>query len=366
MFETLLVVFTILYSIQLILFFLSVKFVRYTADDSYRPNVSVIIAARNEETNIRSCLTSLAHIEYPDYLLEIILVDDQSEDGTARIIDEFAAQSTLIRHVTAQRGEKNLQGKANAVAQGVDVATGDVLMFTDADCTVPPTWVSDTVKYFSNESIGIVAGYTSLRARGVFQSIQSLDWFFLVTVAAATIGLRFPVTAVGTNFSVRRKAYDEVGGYNNISFSVTEDYALFHAITSRTRFRACLPSDEATLVESEPCSTLFQLFRQKLRWFRGGKDMSFPKLLLYSVSYAFHSLLCVAIFSQHWPAVSVALLLKLSCDFILLYPTIKRFKTRKLMKFFPMFELYYSAYILIFPILVILGLPIQWKDRKFS
>jgi len=366
MFETLLVVFTILYSIQLILFSLSVRFVRYAADNSYRPTVSIVIAARDEESNIRNCLASLMRLEYPNELLEIIIVDDQSRDGTARVIDEFVSQSTLIRQVTAQKGKKNLQGKANAIAQGADVANGEILMFTDADCTIPPTWVSDTVKYFSNESIGIVAGYTSLRAHGIFQSIQRLDWFFLVTVAAATIGLRFPVTAVGTNFSVRRKAYDEVGGYSNISFSVTEDYSLFHAITTRTRFKACLPRDEATLVESEPCSTISQLFRQKLRWFRGGRDMSVPKLLLYSVSYTFHSLLCAAILLQYWPVVSAALLLKVSSDFILLYPSIKKFKASKLIKFFPIFELYYSAYLLIFPILISLGIRIRWKDRKFS
>ncbi len=365
MFETLLVIFTILYSVQLILFSLSVRFVRYAADASYRPSVSVVIAARNEESNIHSCLNSLMCLDYPPDLLEIIIVDDQSQDGTSRVVNNFSRKGAKIRNITAQKGGRNLQGKANALAQGIDVAKGEILMFTDADCTVASTWVSDTVKYFADESIGIVAGYTFLRARGVFQSIQSLDWFFLVTVAAATIGLRFPVTAVGTNFSVRRKAYDAVGGYDNITFSVTEDYSLFHAITTRTKFAACLPCEEATLVESEACSTVSQLFRQKLRWFRGGRDMSLSKLLLYSLSYAFHSFLCVALFSQYWSAVSTALLLKLSSDFILLYPTLKTFKKGTMIKFFPIFELYYSLYILIFPILIILGPPIRWKDREF-
>ena len=86
-------------------------------------------------------------------------------------------------------------------------------MMTDADCTVPPGWIEETVKYYTDDSIGLVPGFTAIRHRNIFEAIQTIDWFSLFTVASATTAIGFPVTAVGTNFTVRRAAYDAVGGY---------------------------------------------------------------------------------------------------------------------------------------------------------
>ncbi len=97
-------------------------------------SVSVIVPARNEEQNIRRCVTSLLEQNYDDY--EVIVVDDGSTDGTARILDEIAhyhPQRQRLYVLRLRDLPKGWAGKPHALHAGVQEARGDWLMFTDAD-----------------------------------------------------------------------------------------------------------------------------------------------------------------------------------------------------------------------------------------
>src|SRR5947209_20604106 len=98
------------------------------------PSVSIIVPARNEEQNIRRCVTSLLEQNYDDY--EVIVVDDGSTDGTARILDEIAhyhSQRQRLYVLRLRDLPKGWAGKPHALHAGVQEARGDWLMFTDAD-----------------------------------------------------------------------------------------------------------------------------------------------------------------------------------------------------------------------------------------
>jgi len=173
--------------------------------EDFEPPVSIIVAARNEECYIQSCIESLSKIDYPSAKLEIIIVNDGSTDRTAGIVESYTAANASIKLVTASKGVGNLRGKANALSQGIHVSTGEILMFTDADCTMPNTWVKETVKYFK-DNVGIVGGFTLLNISNIFDGMQALDWVFLFELAAATAGLKRPLTVIGNNLSVRKSA----------------------------------------------------------------------------------------------------------------------------------------------------------------
>ncbi len=250
------------------------------------------------------------------------------------------------------------------MTQGIEASHGEILLFTDADCSVPIHWIEETVKYYTDSSIGIVAGFTALRADSWFEGMQSLDWFVLFSVAAATIRLRYPVTAVGNNLSVRREAYNRVGGYRKIPFSVTEDYALFHAITRHTEYRARFPLDHRTLVESEACKTWGELFRQKTRWFTGGRDMDVRSLLIFTLPYCLNALLLVGLFLLPWQITCIVAILKVGSDLLLVMPAVMTFQRSSLLRFFVAFELYYIVYVLLFPLVVLSGKKVIWKERR--
>lgn len=332
---------------------------------TFRPTVAIIIAARNEEHNISRCLTSMTRLSYPLHLLEVVVVDDRSTDATQDIVDGFARQYPHIRLVVAAPETGNLRGKTNAVTQGIEASSGEVLLFTDADCVVPQGWVEETLKYYVDEKVGVVAGFTSLGGGGWFSAMQALDWYALFSVAAAANRLGFPVTAVGNNLSVRRTAYDRVGGYRQIPFSVTEDYALFHSIIAKTDFAATFPMDPATTIESAPCRTWKDLYSQKKRWFTGGRDMELNSLLIFGLAYVYHILLVAGlVFDGRW-VIWEAFLMKILADFVLILPAVVRFRRWRLLRAFPMYELYFIAYVVVYPLIVLFGRKVIWKERTF-
>jgi cellulose synthase/poly-beta-1,6-N-acetylglucosamine synthase-like glycosyltransferase len=355
---------TFAYGCVILIFALAAAAAVYNGNSLHRPFVSIIVAARNEERHIAACVESLLSLTYPRDILEIIIVDDRSTDRTREICERYASVNPHLNVISGISGSGHLQGKPNAVAQGIQASTGEVLLFTDADCIVPRGWVEGIASHYADPSVGVVAGFTSLRGENWFSRMQALDWFVLFSAAAATTRIGFPTTAVGTNLSVRREAYNRVGGYEKIPFSVTEDYALFHAVTSMG-YRARIPMDRATLVESLPCATARQLFAQKKRWFTGGRGMDIRSLMVFSIPYVFNVFLILALFLLPGAVPWWALTVKVMVDFALTLPAVLRFRRLELLSVFPVFFFYYWAYVLIFPPLVLPGGKITWKDRSF-
>ena len=196
--------------------------------------------------------------------------------------------------------------------------------------------------------------------------LAGLSSALLFSVASGAIRLGFPVTAIGNNLSVRRKAYDEVGGYRQIPFSVTEDYALFHAITSQTDFKSKFPIDQTTLVESNPCMSWGELYRQKMRWFTGGRDMELKSMPIFVIAYVLSLVLVILMVLYGPQAVLIPLGLKIAADFVLLIPSLSRFKKWPLLQYFLQYQLYYTMYVILFPLLLLFGIRVIWKDRVFT
>lgn len=337
--------------------------------DSFQPNrefeptVSVIVAARNEERFIAECIRSLARLDYPKDRLEIIIVNDRSTDRTGEIIAGEISAYPFMRVVTTSAEQGNLRGKTNAVARGVDCSTGEILLFTDADCTVQAGWVRATVDAFDN-STGIVGGFTVLKAGRAFEGMQALDWFILFGVSSAAAGWGIPLTAIGNNLAVRRRAYDETGGYEKIPFSVTEDYSLVQAILQRTRYSIRFPLNRSALVESHPCENWEHLFRQKQRWGVGGLDMVFRGFALMSVGWIVKALIIVSVFfvpSQLWISCAAV---KILSDIIFLEKIATRFEKWSYFRYLPVFELYYTLYVVFIPFLASFSRKVVWKERS--
>lgn len=338
----------------------------HSFDRSFRPTVSIIIAARNEEANIAQCLDSILRLTYPRGQLEVIVVDDQSSDRTSEIVAGYSKSYNHIRLDRTVDGEGNLRGKANAVDTGIQSSTGEILLFTDADCTVPTGWVEETIKYYTGPSIGLVAGFTFLKSSHLFGQIQALDWFSQFTMASGALGLGFPITAVGNNLSVRRTTYDETGGFHKIPFSVTEDHALFKAIVENTGFATRFPLDLKTLVESQPCKSVSELFRQKKRWFTGGLNLDILSIVVFSAIYLLKLILIVVSFVN--PSLFTILLLGFTyaAEVILTLPAIVMLRKLHLLWITPLFFLYFALYTLLLPPIVLANRKVSWKDRKYE
>ena len=203
-----------------------------------------------------------------------------------------------------------------------------------------------------------------LKADNVLSGVQSLDWDFLLSIgsAAATIGK--PLACLGNNLAFRKKAYEDVGGYRKIRFSVTEDYALFKAISESGRWDYHYPMDRQTLVETLPLRSLKEVFAQRKRWATGGKDTGFFGVVTLAPGFLFHwGIIVTAILSP--ASFPLLLLVKLVLDALFVFPVLKFYGKIAHLKFIVYFEIYYLIYVAILPFSVYLGKAITWKGRKY-
>jgi 1,2-diacylglycerol 3-beta-glucosyltransferase len=358
---------TFLYFLQGIMLLVGIARTRYHSGPDYEPAVSIVVAARNEELNIGECLASLTALDYPKEKLEIIIVDDQSGDRTSQIVAGIAVAHPFVRLVHALPSEGGIHGKANALAQGIDHAKGEIVMMTDADCAAHPQWVRSTVGYFASD-IGMIAGFTLLKVRGWFSGMQSLDLAYILGIGAAAIGLRMPMSCIGNNFSFRRKAYDEVGGYRGIPFSVTEDFELFKAIIRTGHWDYRFPLETSTLISSKPCEQWIDLYRQKRRWAVGGKEIQPQGVFLFIIGFAVHAAIIAQLFMpslMSWSVVGAGMAIKAAADFMFLNGVLGRLGHRQQLRYFLFFELYFLIYVGLLPFVVFLGGKVVWKERKF-
>ncbi len=328
------------------------------------PSASVVVAARNEEKNILSCLESLNRLIYPKEKLEIIIVDDDSTDRTAEIVQAFINDKSKFSLIELKEvGNGDLKGKVRAVAEGIKRVKGEIVLTTDADCEVKALWAKTIASYCQN-NVGVVNGFTSIKVQSWISGMQAIDFIFLLFIAAGTINIGKPVSCIGNNMSFRKKAYKESGGFENLPFSVTEDFLLLNAIHNLKKYKAIYPVDKDALVISEPSTSIKELFNQKKRWAVGGIDAPVMGKLLMSWAFITNIfiLLTPVFFSPVW---LYLVFFKIATDFFALVPIHQKLGLHKNLKYFPVFQIYFIIYTSILPLILIFSRKVMWKDRVY-
>ncbi len=329
----------------------------------YPPTISILIAARNEEKTILNCLRAITQLDYPADSLEVFIGDDQSSDQTNALVADFIACKPNFHQFTITDQEPNLAGKANVLAQLAQHANGCFLFFTDADTQVPPEWITEVIAQFTTD-VGVVTGVTLPQGPRLFHKLQTIDWLYNLTLTHLLSYADVPITAMGNNMAVSRFAYNAVGGYRALPFSVAEDYTLFQAIVNQNyKFRHVL--NEQVLAWTKPVGTLSQFLNQRKRWMRGATTLPAWMVASLYVNYlAGPLLLLLGLFS---PVLAVTLyVIRLFGQTLIISFGLGRLRQTKLWPYALLFELYQ---LLIGPLSVLfywLPTRINWKGRKYT
>lgn len=328
--------------------------------------VSVIVAAKNEKDNIVNCISSLREIDYPDDMYEVILVNDNSSDNTYELMkDASAGKNNFFVINSSDPPTGNLKGKANAIDTAIKMCKGDVIVSTDADCIVRPDWLSEISSYY-DEKTGMVCGFTCIMTgESWFYKLQNLDWMYLLSLASSSSGLNMILSCIGNNLSFTKSSYLEVGGYESINFSVTEDLALMRKINSSKKFIIKFPLSKNALVNTLPCINLKELFSQKRRWFRGGTGINFLGYITGVELYSMNLILVAGLFFLNIKFFLVIIFIKTLSELMLMIFTLNRFKMTDLLVYYPFYMLYMAFYGILLPITFIFGTKINWKGQKF-
>ena len=329
--------------------------------------ISILVAARNEEKSLPECLQSLARLDYPTDYLEIWIVNDRSSDATPRIARQFCQQYDHFHLLNISRDLPGLWGKMNALAQAIDCSQGEILLITDADCRVAPGWVRGFNDLFE-EDTGMVAGMTLLESKttspGRWERIQALDLSYLLSIAAGTAQQGRPVTVLGNNFGFRRTAYEEVGGFQGIGFSLTEDMKLMQAINRQTQWKVRYYLIPGMHVQTQPLENVRAFYQQRKRWIIGGRETRPWGYVLVAISVVTRLgiLLGMLLFYNQWWIWAAAGGILLA-DASLIGRIRKRFNRPFSIGDFLLFEGFHTAYLFLFAALTPFLREVRWKGR---
>ena len=241
----------------------------FTAALGY-PVVSLMIAARNEERNIVACLDSVDRLTYPKERLEVLIGNDHSEDATQARVEQYIRGKPWFRLVNIGENLGNTRGKANVLAHLTQQARGQYFFFTDADMELPRGWVEQMLGAFepvNGRETGVVTGFTVIKGSSFFARLQEIDWLYSLGTVCLLSNLGIPVSTLGNNMAVTRRAYFATTGYERLPFSITEDHQLFHEIVRRGFAFRQLMEPGITAV-TKPMPDLRHWLHQRKRWMK--------------------------------------------------------------------------------------------------
>lgn len=327
------------------------------------PKVSVIVAARNEECNIQDCILALTNQDYPEDLYNIWIGDDNSIDDTASIVQNMRNIFSQIHLLRVKEKISNLIGKANVLAQLAHKADGEILLITDADVRVSSTWIKFMVSQFTPD-ISLISGTVALNGESTFALLQNADWIYYLAECNKKSEKGQPVTAIGCNMAIRATVYRAIGGYENIPFSVTEDYELFRAVLNAGYGAKNLLHKEL-LAFTSPVESFTELLNQRRRWLTGSFRENWRFVVGFNLKCLFLPVLIIAGFFIGFAIPAIIFLSKWLMDILFL-----REAYNKLDLEFNRGVFFYTPYMMICNCIYLsfqfLPTPIEWKGRTYN
>ena len=261
--------------------------------------ISVIVAARNEEEHLNSLVDSLLAQEYPNGKYEIIIVNDRSTDKTESLLQNYTHKYPQIKYISVGDKESDLIGKKRALTQGIEAALGEILLFTDADCRPGKYWIRSMNDTFSR-GFDAVVGYSPLRSKStslgkkILSLMKKLERLAMFAFSAGSIGWNWGITATGRNFAYKRSVFNELHGFDGIGHIPSGDDDLFLQKISRSRkYTIGFTTQLDSFVPTVEKKTGTQTFQQEKR--RGSKWRYYPTLIKIISLIAFMYLLLLVV-----------------------------------------------------------------------
>jgi len=361
----------------IILGFLVGLFFPNKRQSSKKYHVSVVVAARNEEQNIGNLLSELVQQTYPAALYEIVIVNDESDDKTGEIIDKFASQYDNVKHIhVLPDTETGLTAKKNALNQGIQQSTGELILSTDADCHVKPTWIETMVSYFVDD-VGMVVGFSQLGDTNYhysfFGKLQTVDFLSLMAAAQGSLNLNIPLAASGQNLAYRKTAFEAAGGFDKIKHRISgDDILLLQLIRKYTNWKIKFVPSENAFNWTQPEKTIKSFLNQRKRWASNGSYQIRlnPIFFFFIISVFITNLILLLgtpiyyLLNHTIEAPLICLFIKFLIEFLITLKGSFVYQRIDLIKYFPIWAILQLSYVIFTGLVGTLGCFI-WKDRKY-
>lgn len=250
------------------------------------PLVTVIISAKDEERHIEEAARSILASDHSS--IQLILVDDRSTDRTLEIMEDLARQDGRITVLSVQELPPGWTGKTHAVFLGTHQASGEVLLFTDADTVFRPDAISRALRHFLTNGLDMMSLIPGFTDRGLLEDAVhphlalGLSYFYPLT--EVNDSAKPAAMASGCFIMISKSAYREVGTWETFRSQVTEDVALAKAVKARGLKMGLMRGGD--LVRTRPFETLSEVCRFWERTYYGALEQSIPKMVRLVFNYA--------------------------------------------------------------------------------
>ncbi|MCB5250100.1 MAG: glycosyltransferase [Candidatus Cloacimonadales bacterium] len=191
-------------------------FLNKVPKDTTQTRFSIVIACKNEESNLPDLFAALEAINYPERDFETILIDDNSSDDSFRLMQEFALKKASYHALRLDYPE---QGKKRAITKAIDFAMYPYIVLTDADCRPNVDWLSELSKHIYDKK-DMLIGFSP-----EINNSQFRKFVYLITASfyASTCGLSLPFSCTGRHLVIKKSTFKELGGYKGFEHKVSGD-----------------------------------------------------------------------------------------------------------------------------------------------
>ena len=282
--------------------------------------ISIIVPFRNETERIRPLLASLALLkDMPE--VEVIFVDDHSEDQTADLIRSKLGDSLDFRILQAEPSEGS--AKKAAIEQAIKAAKYYWIATLDADAEIASTWLSAVRDYLENDP-DVLIGPIAIEAKGdLLGTIQKVEALGIQQLARGMHGLSFPIVANGANLIYKKRWFEKNTPYaDNKQIASGDDmFLLRKAVKERSRIHYLNESKGVVTVQGEVSWKAF--FAQRTRWLKKSQAVGLvaANLVGIYISLANFWILVVLVGAfagwNPWGTFIALVLFKTGADFIL-------------------------------------------------
>lgn len=330
--------------------------------------VSILIAARNEEDKIPFTIEDILKQNYPQGLVELIVIDDHSTDRTANIVEWYANSGVKLIKLHEDKALNSYKKKA--ITEAINQSNGELIITTDADCRMGTEWLRTIVSFYEKNNFKMISSPVAyFGEKTLFERLQSLEFSYLIGLGAASIGNKQPSTCNGANLAYRRDVFFELKGFQGIDNLASGDDELFlHKVAGKYPDGIGFCKSRYAIVRTDAKPNLKEFIRQRKRWASKSTKYKDKRIVALGVSiWVFNVLIFLhAILGffdpSFWIFLGLIVLLKAFSEYTFLRK-ITRFAGRSdLLKLLPLLTLIHVIYMIYIGVAGNSGKYV-WKDR---
>ena len=338
--------------------------------------VSVVIAVRNEIQNLPNLIQDLEKQSLAKHCFEVIVIDDQSSDGTSTFLKSLQTTLNFV-YMASDNVENTVAYKKKAIAQGIAIARGELIVCTDGDCRVSEHWLQNFVQaQTTSNAVFISAPVAYLPSNEVFMQMQTIEFASLIGTGGACMNAGFPNMCNGANLAYLKSAYHAVDGFaGTTQIASGDDELLLHKMKEHfSSDKVLFINHSGSVVFTNAHRSWSSFQQQRKRWASKWSYYQDIKISLLAIATAaLHGLFLFVWFAPlfeiiSWKTAAILLITKMLSEYFLLKVVVKNCDAQWKNRAFFALQCLHSAYVLFFGLSAAFfrNKGYEWKGRKVS